>query len=58
MEKYILWGIVFVSIFIALFSTRKDKDENNSLTKKGFIKLMLIFAGVFLFTVIYVIVTG
>lgn len=54
MEKYFLLAVIIVGLLVSFVITRKDKGVNNSLTKKGFNKLMGLFAVIFLFVVIFV----
>lgn len=58
MEKYIIWIVVIIGVLTGAFITRNDYGENKSLTKKGFIKLMIVFAAIFLFIVLYVSLSG
>ncbi|MFO1444936.1 DUF3976 domain-containing protein [Bacillus sp. Bva_UNVM-123] len=50
----IYWILFLVfAMFISFLFTRNDRDENNSFTKKGFIKLMIIISILFISVVIF-----
>jgi len=57
MEKYFMLAVIIVGLLVSFFITRKDKDANNSLTKKGITKLMVLFAAIFILVVIVVVVS-
>lgn len=57
MEKYFLFAVMIVGFLVSFIITRKDKDANNSLTKKGVIKLMGLFVVIFLVVVVFVVVS-
>lgn len=57
MEKYFMLAVIIVGLLVSFFITRKDKDANNSLTKKGITKLMVLFAAIFILVVIIVVVS-
>lgn len=44
MEKYIIWIVVIIGVLTGAFITRNDYGEDKSLTKKGFIKLILKYS--------------
>ena len=55
MEKYIILAVIIIGFLLSLVITRKNKDENNSLSKKGVMKLMVLFAMIFILVVIFVV---
>ena len=55
MEKYIILAVIIIGFLLSLIITRKNKDENNSLIKKGVMKLMGLFAMIFILVVIFVV---
>ncbi|MCM3455043.1 hypothetical protein M3685_14035 [Heyndrickxia oleronia] len=55
MEKYIILAVIIIGFLLSLIITRKNKDENNSLSKKRVMKLMGLFAMVFILVVIFVV---
>ena len=57
MEKYFMLAVIIVGLLVSFFITRKDKDANNSLTKKGITKLMVLFGIIFVLVVIFVVVS-
>ncbi|MFS0646868.1 hypothetical protein [Siminovitchia sp. 179-K 8D1 HS] len=54
MEKYFMLTVIIVGFLVSITIARKEKDENSSLTKKGFMKLMGLFAIIFILAVIFV----
>jgi uncharacterized membrane protein YadS len=57
MEKYFMLAVIIVGLLVSFVITRKDKDANNSLTKKGFTKLMPLFGIIFILVIIFVVVS-
>ncbi|MEC1375866.1 hypothetical protein P9D39_16365 [Heyndrickxia oleronia] len=55
MEKYIILAVIIIGFLLSLIITRKNKDENNSLSQKRVMKLMGLFAMVFILVVIFVV---
>ena len=55
MEKYIILAVIIIGFLLSLIITRKNKTENNSLSKKGVMKLMGLFTMIFILVVIFVV---
>ena len=56
MEKYFMMAVILIGLLVSFVITRKDKDANNSITKKGLIKLMVLYTVIFVSMVIFVVV--
>ena len=56
MEKYFMMAVILIGLLVSFVITRKDKDANNSISKKGLIKLMVLYTVIFVSVVIFVVV--
>jgi len=57
MGGYFLLAIVIIGIFIGLKITQKESTENNGLSKRGLMKLLILLAFIFICVVVVVFLT-